>query len=45
MMIVKGRGNRRKTFEMPTGEIVRRSPPEQQRDALNMLLNVMGMKS
>jgi len=45
MMIVTGRGNKRTAFEMPCSHIVKRSPREQQVQALNLVCSTLNITS
>lgn len=43
MRIVKGRGSRRNTFELPCATIVNRSPVQEQEQVKNILCDMMGI--
>jgi len=43
MNIVTGRGNRRKSFVFPDASIVNRSPEKEQKEALTLLCNILGV--
>ncbi len=44
MMIIRGRGNKAKRFEMPCAELVKRSPEDQQKQGRDLLCDLLGIK-
>jgi len=44
MVIVAGRGNRRKTLELPCSSIVKNSSAKEQKQAVSLVCSMLGIK-